>query len=212
MSLSSPIPPLLETIRLVDGTAPLLDFHQQRVDRSRRAYYGKSPAFKLVDVLDKIDLPSTGTHKLRLIYASELHSHEITPYEVGPVRSLRVVADDGLRYGRKYVDRRGIADLYARRGECDDILIVQRGYLTDTSYANIALYDGAQWYTPAWPLLRGTRREELLQAGVLRPSVIRLRDLPQFECIRLINAMLPWGEGPTVVTTAVRGVQELLGR
>ncbi|WP_420460493.1 aminotransferase class IV [Neolewinella sp.] len=170
------------------------------------------PAFKLADVLDKIDLPPRGTHKLRLIYASELSSYQITPYEVGVVRSLRVVAGDGLHYGRKYADRQGITDLYAQRGECDDILIVQRGYLTDTSYANIALYDGSQWYTPAWPLLRGTRREQLLQAGVLRPSVIRLRDLQQFECIRLINAMLPWGEGPRVATSAVRGVHRLLGR
>ena len=196
---------------MIDGAVPLLDYHQRRVDRSRRAYYGKSPVFRLADVLAGLELPVTGVYKLRLIYSTELLSYEVSPYEVGTVRSLRVVAGDGLRYGRKYADRDGIARLYAQRAECDDVLIVQHGYLTDTSYANVALYDGSRWYTPAWPLLRGTRREFLLEKGVLRPSVIRLRDLQQFECLRLVNAMLPWGAGPTVATTAVRGVHQLLG-
>ena len=199
-------------MRLVDGVIPLLDLHQKRVDRSRRAYYGKSPVFRLTDVLSELDLPREGIHKLRIIYATELHHYEVVPYEVGDIRSLRVVRADELRYGRKYADRDGIAQLYAQRGSCDDILMVQHGYLTDTSYANIALYDGSRWYTPAWPLLRGTRREHLLHTGVIRPSVIRLRDLQRFERIRLINAMLPWGQGPEVAITAVRGVHQILGR
>ena len=196
---------------MTDGRVPLLDYHQLRVDRSRRAYYGKSPVFKLGDVLAGLELPATGVYKLRLVYARELHSYELTPYEVSPVRSLRVVVGNELRYGRKYANRGGIAELYAQRGDCDDVLIVQHGYVTDTSYANVALYDGSRWYTPAWPLLRGTRRDYLLDQGVLRPSVIRLRDLQRFEFLRLINAMLPWGKGPTVATTAVRGVHQLLG-
>ena len=46
-------------------------------------------------------------------------------------------------------------------------LIVKDGYLTDTSIANIALYDGYTWFTPAHPLLRGTKRAELLNKQLI---------------------------------------------
>ena len=203
LSTTSVIPTLIESIRLVNGDLPLLDYHQQRVDRSRRAHYGKAPAFRLQEVINGLPLPETGTHKLRLTYGVDLESYEVTPYLVKPVTSLRVVQGDHLVYSRKYADRSGIRDLYGQRGDCDDILITQRQHITDTSYANVALHDGSHWYTPAWPLLRGTRRAYLLEAGLLRSSLIRQRDLHNFERIRLINAMLPWEEGPTLSSAAV---------
>lgn len=205
MSAPTDAPLLLETIRLVDGTAPLLHRHQARVDRSRQRYYAKAPAFRLQEVLDGLDIPRRGIHKLRLLYRAGLERHEVSPYTVRPVNSLRVVAADALTYSRKYADRSGIEQLFARRQNCDDILMVQRGHVTDSSYANLAFYDGNRWYTPAWPLLRGTRRAELIERGVLLPTVIRVRDLAHFERVRLLNGMMEWEEGPTVRITAVLG-------
>ena len=198
-------PLLLESIRLVDGQVPLLHRHQARVDRSRQRYYAKSPAFKLAAVLEEMDLPSTGVHKIRLLYRAGLEHSEVLPYTVRPVRSLRVVEADELQYARKYADRSAIEKLYNRRENCDDILIVQRQHVTDSSYANLAFFDGNRWYTPAWPLLRGTRRAQLIDQKVLQPSVIRLKDLPHFEQVRLINSMMEWEESPTVRITAVLG-------
>ncbi|WP_116105715.1 aminotransferase class IV [Lewinella sp. IMCC34191] len=199
-------PLLLETIRLVDGQAPLLHRHQTRVDRSRQRYYGKSPAFKLSQVLAEMDLPTHGVHKLRLLYRVGLESYEVQPYSIRPVGSLRVVEANDLQYSRKYADRSSIEAAFARRKDCDDIIMVQHQHVTDSSYANLALYDGDRWYTPAWPLLRGTRREELITSGILHPTVIRLKDLPHFEHIRLVNSMMEWEEGPTVRITAVLGL------
>ena len=198
-------PLLLESIRLVDGQVPLLHRHQTRVDRSRQRYYAKSAAFKLATVLEGMDLPTTGVHKIRLLYRAGLEHSEIVPYTVRPVRSLRVVEADDLHYARKYADRSAIDELFSRRENCDDILIVQRHHITDSSYANLALYDGNRWYTPAWPLLRGTRRAQLIQQKVLQPSVIRVKDLPHFETVKLINSMMEWDESPTVRITAVLG-------
>ena len=196
-------PELLESIKLTDGEVPILEFHQRRVDRSRRVYYAKSPAFRLTEVLKSLPLPQTGTHKIRLLYGAQLIDYEIVPYEIRPVRSLKVVHADTLRYARKYADRADIQRLYEQRGRYDDIMIVQRGYIADSSYANLAFFDGNFWYTPAWPLLRGARREYLLERGILRPSVIRLRDLANFESVRLVNSMMEWEEGPTLPVTAV---------
>ncbi len=196
-------PVLLESIRIEDGQLPLLSFHQERVDRSRKVYFAKSPAFRLSGIIDSLDLPQTGVHKLRLLYGAGLHRAEVEPYTVRPVNSLQVVHADGLRYGRKYADRRDIQQLFAQRGSCDDIILVQRNQLTDSSYANLALYDGNRWYTPAWPLLRGTRREQLIRQKIIHPTVIRLRDIAYFKAIRLINAMMEWEECPTIRSEAV---------
>jgi len=115
------------------------------------------------------------------------------------VHSLRLVRDDNIDYRFKYADRRRLQVLFARRGDCDDVLIVKRGLLTDTSYCNIAVYDGLQWWTPDAPLLPGTARQRLLDKGLIREKRIRVEDLPLFKRIRLINAMLPWeGKGLVV--------------
>ncbi|WP_211096943.1 aminotransferase class IV [Neolewinella litorea] len=180
--------------------------HQERVDRSRHHYYGKGPSLKLAEVLETLDLPSSGTFKLRLLYGARVEKWEVLPYSVREVTSLRVVAADDLRYGRKYADRSGIDKLFNQRQDSDDILMVQREHLTDSSYANLALYDGSKWYTPAWPLLRGTRRAQLIDEGILQPTIIRLRDLFHFEQVRLINAMMDWTEGPTIPISRIAGV------
>ncbi len=176
------------------------------MDRSRQRYYAKSPAFKLAHILEELDLPESGVYKLRLLYRAGLEQHTIEPYTINSVTSLQIVEADDLRYGRKYADRSDIESLFRRRKECDDILIIQQNHVTDSSYANLALHDGSRWYTPAWPLLRGTRRAELIASKVLHPSVIRLRDLPHFEKIRLVNSMMVWEEAPTICMSAVQGL------
>jgi 4-amino-4-deoxychorismate lyase len=48
----------------------------------------------------------------------------------------------------------------------------------------------------------------LLQKKIIRPSVIRVRDLKSFQSIRLMNAMLRWEEGPTLDISEVIGLNE----
>lgn len=174
----------------------LLTYHQRRMDNSRKALHPKANALKLVKLLENIDLPASGTFKLRLEYGVGLKRHELVPYSIRPVETIRLVDANDLRYGKKFADRTCINKQLANKATSDDVLFIQRGHLTDTSYANVALFDGSHWYTPAWPLLRGTRREFLIENGTLRPSMIRERDLANFEKLRMINAMMPWGTGP----------------
>lgn len=192
----------------MDGQAELLPYHQRRIDRSRRTYYAKSPVLKLEKILESIDLPAKGLYKLRIEYGVGVVKQELIPYTPRAINSLKLVRAEEVAYGRKYADRSGIRRCLEKKGRCDDILMVQNGHLTDSSYANIALFDGKNWYTPAWPLLRGTRREMLVETGVVRPSVIRARDLKLFQSIRLINAMLRWEEGPTLDVSEIVGLEE----
>ena len=193
----------------MDGALPLLPYHQRRVDRSRRAVFGKPPALKLAKVIEALELPQEGLFKLRLQYGVKLTGHQVTPYRIRPVTSLKLVTADDFDYPRKTEDRSGIEACYAQREDYDDVLMVKRGYLTDTRYANVALYDGTAWYTPAYPLLKGTRREQLLEKGTIKPALIRVRDLPHFRKARLMNAMMRWEESPEVAIDRIGSAARL---
>lgn len=114
------------------------------------------------------------------------------PYQMRMVASLRLVTSDKIDYSYKRTNREGLNELFGRRGNADDILIVKDGYLTDTSIANIALYDGNSWYTPAHPLLRGTKRAELLDNQLIVEKDISWLQLDDYTHIMLFNAMIDW--------------------
>lgn len=92
-------------------------------------------------------------------------------------------------YDHKFLDRKEIDKLFMDRGDADDILIIKDGFITDTSYGNICLFDGVQWVTPRKPLLLGTCRERLLEDGAIVEGDISIEGLKNFEQFAVINAM-----------------------
>ena len=194
---------LLESIRVKNGRLPLLALHQRRMDRARRAHFPKSPVIKLAKMIPELEIPDRGLFKLRIEYADRVLMTELVSYEVRPINSLQLVAAPGVKYTHKYSDRSTIQEAYQRRGTHDDVLMTQDGYLMDTSYGNVALYDGRHWYTPSYPMLRGVRREKLLAEKRIRPAIIRERDLGSFQSLRLMNAMLPWQDMPVIPITNI---------
>lgn len=185
--------PFIETIRIEQGQALNLAHHDRRLNDTRAHFWPGSHTLHLADYLAP---PSgEGILKARVAYgATGIGPISYTPYTLRPVRSLALVADDNIDYTYKSADRRCLEQLFSQRGACDDILIVRQGLLTDTSIANIALTDGTRWYTPAHPLLPGTRRAALLAQGILHPRMLTPRDLSAFSAIRLFNALIGWGE------------------
>ena len=94
----------------------------------------------------------------------------------------------------KSTNREELNSLYAQRETADDILVVRNGYLTDTSISNIALYDGNTWFTPSCPLLKGTKRAELLDKHLIQEKEILHTQLGSYFRIMLFNAMIDWGQ------------------
>lgn len=132
--------------------------------------------------------------KCRVEYAARILDVSYTLYHPRPVGSLRLVEAAAFDYRYKSADRRELQALFDRRGEADDILLTRHGELTDTSIGNIALFDGTAWHTPSRPLLAGTRRAALLDAGLLSPRRILAADLCRYTRIRIFNALLDFGE------------------
>ena len=180
---------LLESIRCEHGTMQSLIYHQARMDASVKDLFSIENRLRLED----IEIPQdcrVGLYKCRIEYAESLLSVDFRPYRMRKIRSLRLVTADAIDYSYKYADRVALQRLLDARGDCDDILVVKDGRITDTSFSNVAFFDGTQWLTPARPLLCGTQRAKLIAAGVVSPADIRADALGQFEKARIINAMI----------------------
>jgi 4-amino-4-deoxychorismate lyase len=101
-------------------------------------------------------------------------------------------------YSYKYENRTFLNQLFQKRGNCDDILIIKNGVVTDSYYANVVFYDGKNWCTPNTPLLPGTQRAKLLQNGKIRETCVTIKSISKYSLIGLINAMQDLENMPAV--------------
>ncbi len=180
----------IETFRLDYGICLNFEAHYARMARTLRAHsYNLSVLEGLEEQAAHFET-SLPVVKGRIVYGNDFLQVNFSEYTPRVVQSLRLVRADNIDYSYKYEDRSAINRLHALRGAADDILIAQDGLLTDTSFSNIALWNGKEWVTPTSFLLNGTRRQTLLQNGVLREQKVRIADLAQYQEIQLLNAML----------------------
>lgn len=170
-----------------DGVFHNLEGHRARMDRTAAHFFGRT--FELQPVVPA-DMRS-GLVKCRVVYGERgVESVEFAPYVFRTIRTVAIVRDDTIDYTYKSTDRSRLNRLAAESG-CDEIVIVKNGFVTDASSANIVLEDpSGALYTPSTPLLRGTKRELLLRAGVITEREVRPDDLRSAANIRIINAMI----------------------
>ncbi len=180
---------LLESIKLKDGEFYNLFYHEQRMNRSLKLLCGEQEHFDLEKFLQNIEQPKQGLYKCRITYDDYSKEVEFLPYSFKEVKTLRIIEHDRVSYEFKYADRRTLNRLFDLRKDCDDILIVKRGFVTDSSYSNIVFKKGKHWYTPWSALLKGTMRAYLIERNVIQEEEIRVEDLGSFEYFKLINAM-----------------------
>lgn len=186
--------PFFESIRLHNGHFALTGLHEKRMKSTQEQHFGKAADTSLHDYLHQFEFPQKGLFKCRLAYGMILSNPELIPYTQKVVETLRVVEGDSLAYSYKYTDRSHISKLFKQRQQCDDILIVQNGLITDTSYCNIIFELEGEWFTPHKPLFKGVQRQFLLDEGLVRSFPIKISDLHKFDHFRLVNAMIPWEE------------------
>ena len=176
----------LETLKSVNGEVLNLIYHQQRLEGVTSSFKNEK-TYNLENILNP---PKSGLYRCRVVYDEKSIEIEYITYTKRQVKSLKLVFSDDIEYSRKYANRDDINELFLLRAECDDILIVKSGLITDTSIANIAFFDGTQWMTPKRPLLRGTKREKYIQEKKIFEKDIFVEDLKNFSKVALMNAMI----------------------
>lgn len=194
---------LLETIKLKEGRLYNLDFHNQRLNSARKSLFGNVEYLDLRELIQAPEEKKNGLYRCRILYGLNIEKVEFLPHQFRPVTSLQLVEDHTIDYRFKYADRSHLSRLFALRGDCDDILIIQNGYITDSYTANAIFYDGRRWWTPHTPLLAGTQRARLLSEQRIRERPITPADLPHFQKIGLINALQDIEDMPVIRTDRV---------
>lgn len=183
----------IETILSEHGVIQNLRFHQARLDKTLAGLAG-STGIDLETVLNKITIAKAAKNKIRLLYDAK-GVLEITQqeYRQKEINSVRLVDIGEKEYTYKHADRSWIYQLVEEAGT-DEIIMVKNGCITDSSIANLAFYNGRNWYTPATPLLEGTRRASLLELQRIQPISIPVSSLQKFSHFKCFNAMIGWEE------------------
>jgi len=184
----------VESIKLKDGVFFRLKYHQERVNKTFENYFPDEDPIKIFDSLNQVVLPGEGVFKLRLVYDTDVLSLDFSPYVRREIKSLKLVETAIESSPYKFEDRNAYNSAFENREKCDDVLLVRNELLTDTSYCNIALYDGEKWITPKEPLIYGTNRAELMANELIVEGDIKVEDLQKFKKICLFNAMIEFEE------------------
>ena len=159
----------VETIKIANGKPSNLPYHQARMERTIRHFF-PNLALRSMPCLEKLIAArdDMALVKARVVYGADgVELIEYAPYSMRTISSLQVVCDDTISYSYKSCDRSQLNALAAKKGDCDEIIIVKNNLITDTSFTNLAIFDGNNWLTPKHPLLHGTQRALLLDLSLI---------------------------------------------
>lgn len=179
----------IETIKCKDGNLENLKYHNLRFNKTRNEVFGMKDEVEIQKIVNVPKYANSGVFKCRIIYSTKIEKIEFIAHEYRKITSLKLVECNEIEYSHKYEDRILLNQLYQKRGNCDDILIIKNGNVTDSFYANAVFYDDKNWFTPDTPLLHGTQRAKLLEENKIIETSITLKNITEYSCIGLINAM-----------------------
>ncbi|MCL2561660.1 MAG: aminotransferase class IV [Rikenellaceae bacterium] len=193
----------VETIRIENGAVCNFELHRERMRRTAMHHFGTAPEL----VVDPLSMPPhlrDERVKCRVLYSYDIIATEFHAYRPKKIRSLRIVEDDEIEYEYKSADRNRLNELFGRRADADDIIIVRRGRVTDSSFANLVFATAAgELFTPKTYLLAGTKRASLLARGTIRERDVSVQDIASFSRVYLINAMMDISDDISVGVSSI---------
>lgn len=178
-----------EVIKICNGKIFNLPAHIERMNFTLQSFFGSTIPFSLNDEHIPLEFRE-GLVKCRIVYSLENLEIEYFHYIFREINSLKIIHDNSIDYSFKYADRTAFEKLMAQKENCDDILIVKNGFVTDTSFTNVVFESDEGLFTPSTYLLPGTKRQTLLKERVIKEKVIRIEDIKDYRKLYLINAMM----------------------
>lgn len=177
-----------EVIKIKDGVLYNYPIHAERIRKTVRHFYGKELSLRLTsgDIPDNL---RKGIVKCRIEYSDIILSVAFSQYDYKVLNSVALIENDAIEYPFKFADRQSLNDLLSSSG-CDEIIIVKNGHVTDASFSNLVFENKSGLYTPDTCLLPGTKRQNLLDKGIIEERCITPKDLDGYEKIYFINAMM----------------------
>jgi 4-amino-4-deoxychorismate lyase len=180
---------LIETIKIIDGIPQNLEWHKLRMSESSELLNNKKLFLEMND-FDTPEIYKNGIVKCRIYYTNQIDKIEYENYKIKPVNNFKIIFNDEINYSHKFADRRQLKILFDMRDDCDDIIIIKKGFVTDSYFANLCFEKNGELFTPLYPLLNGTKRQKLLSEKKIIPINIKPANIDIYQKIHLINAML----------------------
>lgn len=185
---------LLESIKVFNKELFNIEYHNARINVSRAELFKAESKINLNKIISIPKDLSNELYKCRVIYSEEIISVNFQKYKKRKIDCLQVVYDNEINYSYKFEDRT-VFEAHLSKTKAGEILIVQNGAVTDTSFSNVVFSDGTKYFTPSSPLLKGTKRAKLIIDGIIQEEEIRLNDIQKFKFVYLVNALLDLNKG-----------------
>jgi len=195
---------LIETLKIKNGKIQNLEMHNWRFNQSKKVLFGNTTLVNLSTFINISSLNADVIYKCRVTYNKSIQNIEFETYQPKVIKSIQLVKANTLDYSFKYKDRH-MLNVLKNQSNANEILIVKQNELTDLSFANVVFYTkDLQAFTPLSPLLKGTKRQFLIQQKLIIPIVITVEDLPKYKYLKPINAMLDFECTPFISTKIIR--------
>ena len=178
----------IESIKIENGQAFLLNLHQQRIYQTF-ANFHRECVLNLYAIFTSLQLPQKGLYKWRIVYnLSGDFEHQFIPYSFTEIKDFELVENNEINYSFKYLDRTHL-DTIKKQALTQEIIILKKDFITDTTFSNLIFLKDGIWHTPKTFLLNGVQRLSLIHLGIIQETEINLENLKEFSHFQIINAM-----------------------
>ncbi|MDO4896102.1 MAG: aminotransferase class IV family protein [Moraxella sp.] len=195
---------LFETLAINHGHILNLDYHNKRFKQGQLFLHCQT---MIGDIADVICVPDDFKNKFvrcRVTYDKYNIKVEYFDYTPKSIKSFKIIECDEIDYAYKYDDRTLLNQLLSQKGDCDEIIIIKNGLVTDCSIGNLLFLKNNHWYTPDTPLLQGTQRAYLLDNHKVHLANIDKNNIWQYEKVMMINALNAFDENRAVLIKNIK--------
>jgi 4-amino-4-deoxychorismate lyase len=182
----------IETVLVKNGKIQNLTYHLKRMEKTAKHFKWKMDNGKWIMDNEKW---KTENARVRITYSYDgIRNIEVFPLKERKFKKFKLIKID-FDYSFKYKNRKKFSIIHSQFSiDFDEFILVKNNLITDTTISNLAFFTGIEWITPKYPLLKGTKRQELLEKGFLKEENIHIYDLPHFKKMAVINAILGFKE------------------
>ena len=185
----------IETLYVKNGNILNLEYHLERIKRTAKHFKWKTNLSEKLKVKSEKLKVKSEKLRMRVIYnEKEVKKIEFFPIKQRKFKKFKIINADNFDYKFKYKNRQFFTLHFSLYTQFDEFILIKNHLITDTTISNLAFYTGSEWITPKYPLLKGTKRAELLDKGFLKEENIHKSDLKYFKKMAMINAIVGFYE------------------
>ena len=187
----------IETLYVKNGNILNLEYHLERMERTAGYFKFQVPSLEF-----KVPSSEFKESRIRITYNQYgIKNIEYFPIKKREFKKFKLI-EINFNYSFKYKNRNIFQKIFKTWNSelktlplnIDEFILIKNNLITDTTISNLAFFTGSEWLTPKYPLLKGTKREELIKKGFLKEENIHKSDLKYFKKMAMMNAILGFRE------------------